>query len=401
VTAASNSVTGAHGFIVTNPDTQSATNAALFTVLTAPLPPPVLTSASTNEITAGMAVGMAVYGTGFQGGATLAITPANAGVQLLGVSVVDATNITVTVAVETNAATGLHGFIVMNPDTQSATNAILFTIQPAPLPPPTLDTASPSQIAAGTNAAMTVYGSGFQAGATLVVSPSNAAVGLSNLVVLSTTNISFDVAVGTNSVTGAHGFIVTNTDGQSATNEVLFTILSPPVPPPSLGVALPDQVTVGTQIPMTLAGTGFQSNAVVIVTPDNVEIVLSDIAAAGDTNITFTIAVASNSVTGAHGFIVTNPDGQSVTNANLFSVLALPVIVDVQAAGEVGLIVTWTTAPNTTNQLMSAETMEDAWQDVPGALLVTGPADTSLVYTDATALVTTQRFYRVRRTTPP
>lgn len=403
VAVASNSVTGAHGFIVTNPDTQSATNQTLYVIMPAPLPAPTPVSAEPTNVTAGATAPMNVYGTGFQTGATLALEPPDAAVNLSDIVIVNATNITLTVAAGTNAVLGAYGFIVTNPDTQSATNAALFTIEaPAAPPPPTLDSAMPDQVAVGASVPMTVTGSGLHTNATLVLEPASAEVTLSDIVIVDATTATLTVAASSNATTGAYGLIATNPDGQSATNAALFNIIAAAAPPPTLAAVLPDLVTLGTTVPMIVSGTGFQSNATVVLTPENVEVALSDLTVAGDTNITLTAAVGSNSVTGAHGFIVTNPDGQSVTNASLFSIIALPAIVQVELVDGLGFLVTFTTAPNTTNQVESVEEMGGAWSDVAGGQLIAGPADTSLIFTDTTATVTTtQRFYRVRRTTTP
>jgi hypothetical protein len=298
--------------------------------------------------------------------------------------------------------TGAHGFIVTNPDGQSNTNNALFDVQAAPPPPPTLVSAAPDEVTAGAAVSMTVTGTGLQTNAIIVLTPDNAGVSLLDDQVTGETAFTVTVDVGTNATFGAHGFILTNPDGQSATNDLLFEIVAPALPPPTLTAASPDQVSMGTEVLMALAGSGFQSNATVLVTPENLKVMVAGLTVLDDTNIVLTIAVSSNSVAGAHGFIVENPDGQSVTNANLFAILELPAIVSIEELPAIGFVITWTTAPDTTNQVMSVESLDGSWQDLPGGEVVAGPGETSLSYTDTTATVTTtQRFYRIRRRTPP
>jgi YVTN family beta-propeller protein len=322
VSVSSNSTTTTHGFIVTNPDAKSVTNAALFTILPVPFNPPTLTGAAPTNVTAGAIVSMSVTGSNLLPGATLALEPPDANVTLRHLQILDEANLTVDVVTTTNAAPGARGFIVTNPNGDTGTNATLFEIVADVLPMPTLDSATPTNIVAGAAAVLELFGTGFQLDASLALDPPNAGATLSNLVIVTGTNATVHVDTVTTVALGVHGVILTNGDGQSVTNAALFEIL--PAPPPVLASAAPGTVTVGSSAPMNVYGAGFQAGATVALEPGNAEVALTGITIVNDTNITLTVDVTTNSVLGAHGFIAANPDGQSATNAALFSIIAQP-----------------------------------------------------------------------------
>ena len=327
VTTTANAAQGAHGFVVTNPDGKSATNAALFAISA---PRPTLAGAEPTLLTNGTGIAMSVFGNHFQPGAALVVSPANPGVDLTGLTVVNATNLTFNLAAATNAATGVHGFIVMNPDSKSATNAALFTVVDAPPVPPTLSHAAPFTVAASKTVAMNVYGTGFQPGATLTLDPPDTEVTLTGTTVVAETNISVTVAVTSNATVGVRGFIVTNPDTLSATNAAMFAVLPVPLPQPGLLASTPAVIVAGTTASLSIDATNLQPGATLVLDPPDAGIVLSNLVIVSDVNLTVDIAVAGDAALGAYGFIVTNPDDESSTNAALFAVVAPPpALVDV------------------------------------------------------------------------
>jgi hypothetical protein len=71
-------------------------------------------------------------------------------------------------------------------------------------------------------------------------------------------------------------------------------------------------------------------------------------------------------------------------------------IQSIQPTVDGGFNITWSTAPGWTNRVMYTDSLDQPWQELPGAVLVAGANEHSLSYADQTASVTSQRFYRIK-----
>ena len=88
----------------------------------------------------------------------------------------------------------------------------------------------------------------------------------------------------------------------------------------------PDYGTAGTAISITaLTGTNFQSGATVtLMKVDNPNITATNVNVQSSTSMTCTFTPPSNATAGAWDVVITNPDGQYVTYANIFSIRGSP-----------------------------------------------------------------------------
>jgi len=116
---------------------------------------------------------------------------------------------------------------------------------------------------------------------------------------------------------------VLTTTTPTKTSTTTTTTVSP-TGKPTFKKIVPDEGTAGTQIPITaLTGTNFQSGATVtLMKLDNPNITATSVNVQSSTLITCTFSPPSNATAGAWDVVITNPDGQYVNYANIFSIHA-------------------------------------------------------------------------------
>lgn len=271
---------------VTNTDTQNGSLASSFTYQG----PPVVYSASNNAGTTAGGVLITISGTSFVSGATVLIDAGTCS----GVSFVNSTSLTCTTPPH---AIGAVSITVTNPDTQNHILAAAYTYQVAP----TVSSISPITGFAVGGTAVTVTGTNFVTGATVLID-SSACTGLT---VVSATSITCTTPA---HVSGIVAITATNADTQAATLPASFTYEDAPT------VTAID-VNTGSVIGgtnLTLTGTNFLAGATVSVGGAS----CSSVVVVGLTSITCTtIARASATV----DVVVTNTDTQTGTLTNGFT----------------------------------------------------------------------------------
>ncbi|HEV8471102.1 MAG TPA: IPT/TIG domain-containing protein, partial [Candidatus Limnocylindria bacterium] len=198
---------GTVNVVVTNPDAQTGACTGCFTYVA---PGPTVSSVTPNSGPATGGTSVSVAGTGFQPGATVSF-----GGSALTVSTVTATSITGTTSAH---AAALVNVVVTNPDSQSGTCAGCFTYI-GPPPPPTVTSVTPNSGSTSGGTAVTIGGTGFQAGTT-------ASFGGSALTV-STVSSTAITGTTTAHAAGAVAVTVTNPDSQTGSCAACFTYLAP------------------------------------------------------------------------------------------------------------------------------------------------------------------------------
>ena len=206
-TIATTAATGIYNVTVTT--AAGTSNTAAFPVNAAPAAP-VLSSLSPASGTAGSTVNVALTGTGFTPGATLAIT--GTGVSASGISVVSATQITALFAITSTASTGARNVTITT--AAGTSNTAAFTVNPATGSGPTLTALTPNNGLAGTSVNLTMTGTNFTPSTGVRLSGLGAAV--RNLVVVSPTQITVTFVLSPTTAKGAHNVYVSNTAGNSA-----------------------------------------------------------------------------------------------------------------------------------------------------------------------------------------
>lgn len=186
-------------------------------------PGPTLTSISPSNGSQGLSVPVTLTGTNFLSGATISIT--NPGVTVTNLNVASATQIAATFVIAANAAPGAANVTVS--DSAGTSGAVTFTIL---TPGPNLFSISPATGAQGSSVPVTLTGSGFAAGATVGVS--NPGVTVSNVTLVSATQITATFAIALNASAGAAN--VTVTLSGSTTGAVTFTVTATVLPTVSI-----------------------------------------------------------------------------------------------------------------------------------------------------------------------
>jgi hypothetical protein len=193
----------------------SANGTAIVTITTPPLAP-VLSSIAPSSGTQGTSVPVTLNGSNFQAGATVAV--GGTGVSATGVTVVSSTRITATFVIAATASTGAHSVTVTTNAGNSGSQS--FTVN-APVPPkPTLTSLTPNAATRGATVNVTLIGTNFTSPATVTVQ--GGSVSVSNVVVVSSTQITASFHVSSSAARRSRDTSVTTSAGTS--NARSFTI---------------------------------------------------------------------------------------------------------------------------------------------------------------------------------
>ncbi|MCU1257256.1 MAG: hypothetical protein JWO80_141 [Bryobacterales bacterium] len=168
---------------------------------------------------------------------------------------------------------------------------------------PTLVSINPPSSVQGAAVNVTLTGANFMGGASVHVSGSG--VSVSNVVVVSATQITATLTVGA-AAAGQYSVSVTTSAGTTGT--VPFSV-SASSTAPSLTSITPGTGAQGTPTNITLTGTGFRSGATVGVSGSGVT--ASNVVVVSATRITATLTINSNATAGAHGLSVSTTGGTS------------------------------------------------------------------------------------------
>jgi hypothetical protein len=273
-----------------------------------PAAPPTLAAVSPSAGTQGAAVNVALTGTNFAAGATVAVS--GAGVTVTGVTVASSTQITATLNIAAGAALGARNVSVTT--TGGTSTPVTFTVN-AGTPIPTLTSVSP---ASGTQSAVvnvTLTGTNFVAGATVAVSGS--LVTVTGVSLTSSTQITATLNIAAGAALGARNVSVTTTGGTSS--PVTFTVNAGTLVPTLTSVS-PASGTQGSTVNVTLTGTNFAVGATVGGSSN--DLTISKVVVVSATQITATLTLASTAITGGHNIFVTTSGGNS--NVQAFTINA-------------------------------------------------------------------------------
>ena len=171
----------------------------------------------------------------------------------------------------------------------------------APVAAPTLTSFNPSGGVAGNNVPVTLTGTNL---ATDVVINAGPNIAVSNVTVVSATQVTATFAIAAGTPAGPVNVTVTTEGGK--TSPLPFTVNTSG---PGLNSVSPSSGAVGSSVPVTLTGTNFVAGATVAVS--NPGITVSGVTVVSATQITATFAIAANAATGAANVTVTTSGGTS------------------------------------------------------------------------------------------
>jgi hypothetical protein len=196
-------------------------------------------------------------------------------------------------------------------DSPSAIGTAIVTITSPPAAP-VLSSIAPNSGVQGTNVAVTLNGSNFQAGATVAIGGSG--VSATGVTIVSATRITATFVIAATASTGAHSVIVTTSAGSSAGQP--FTVNASAPVRPTLTSLSPNAATRGSTVSVTLTGTNFTAPATVAVQGGTVSV--SNVVVVSSTTITATFHVSATAGRRSRDTTVTTAAGTS--NAQSFTI---------------------------------------------------------------------------------
>lgn len=297
-TWAAGTTPGSYVLTVTNPDGGSATFSL---TVTAPAPPPVVTSVSPSSVERSTSQNLTISGTDFGLGVTVAL-PGAAGT-LTNVVRVNDTLISATWAA--GPTTGPYTLTVRNPDARQTTATL--NVTPPPLSNPAITSVSPASAARSTARTITITGSDFRSGLNLAISSGGGT--LSNVNRASATSVTATLT--TTATAGNYTLTLTNPDGRTATAAVTTTVPSSP----TISALSPSSVPRNGTRTIVITGADFRAGATVTVGGGNGSTVTS-VTVNSSTSITVTLSIANGNVTGTRTLSVRNTDGVSSAARN-------------------------------------------------------------------------------------
>lgn len=180
---------------------------------------------------------------------------------------------------------------------------------------PLISSISPSPVLVGSTTTLTIFGSGFMAGATVVP---DAYGTVANTTFVSPTQMTVSFRAGTTSAAvGTRTLKVVNPD----TGTALGTVSVSPSTV-SISSVNPAAVVSGATTTLTISGTGFLSNTVASVDPAAGSVDATTFVSPTSLTVSLTAASGTAAV-GSHTLTVTNPDGPSDSGA--FTITQAPV----------------------------------------------------------------------------
>jgi hypothetical protein len=315
---------------VTNPAGGGTSNAQTFTINN---PAPTVTSLSPTSATAGgAAFSLTVNGTGFL---STSVVKFNGAAKTT--TFVSAMQLTAAITAADIATAGTATVTVTNPAPGGTSNAVSFTINNAI---PTISSLSPSSALAGSAAfTLTVNGVGFVSGATVNFDGAPKATTFVSNAQITAAILASDIAS-----TGTANVTVTNpvpTLGPSGAQ--VFNISSPNSPAPTISSLGPTHASGGAAFTLTINGTNLEAKSVVnfngkpettkfiSATQISAAVPASDVATAGNVNVTVTNPPSGGGTSPASNFTVDGyslggPSGASLTSGqpSMIQITATP-----------------------------------------------------------------------------
>lgn len=184
-------------------------------------------------------------------------------------------------------------------DNQTLTASINVTAAPVP----TLNTIAPATGVQGATVPVTLTGTNFVTGAT--VATGNTGITVSNMTIISATQITATFTIAPSAALGATNVTVTTSGG--ASGPIAFTVNSPSVP--TLTSVGPPIGGPGTSIPVTLTGTNLFAGATIATS--NPALAVSEVNVVSVTQITATFTIAAGAAAGPVNITVTTASGSS------------------------------------------------------------------------------------------
>lgn len=299
---------------VTNPDGQSDTLAAGFSVTQAPAPAPTVTSATPNTGAQGDTIAaVVIVGTNFVTGATCDF---GTGITVNSCAFTNSTHLSANITIGVSAAVGDYTLTVTNPDMQDGSLVSAFTVTGAAIPAPTVSAVNPNSGAQGaTLTAVVITGTNFQSGAACSF---GTGITVSSCTFNTATQLTARIVIAGGATIGTRTVTVTNPDAQFGSAAAAFSVTALVLPAPTVTSAAPASGIQGQTLTVTISGTNFQAGPTCAFGSG---ITVNACSFVATTQLTASITIAAAATAGTRTVTVTNVDAQSGSKAGAFSVL--------------------------------------------------------------------------------
>ena len=318
---------------VRNPDGQTSSNYATFTVTAPPNNPPSVTGVSpTTVVGSNSAQTFTVTGSDFVSGAKVQAAYSLGGYAWTDTTVnatfVNSTTLTVPITTQTTPDT--WRVRVRNPDGQTSSNYATFTVTAPPNNPPSVTGVSPTtMVGSNTAQTFTIMGSDFVTGAKVQAAYSLGGYAWQDTTVNATfvNSTTLTVPITTQTTPDTWRVRVRNPDGQTSSNYATFTVTAQPSNPPSVtGVSPTSVVGSNSAQTFTISGSNFISGAKVQAAYSLGSYAWQDttVNATFVNSTTLTVPITTQTTPDTWRVRVRNPDGQTSSNYATFTVTAQP-----------------------------------------------------------------------------
>lgn len=309
--AASPGTTGPRTLVLRNADGQASSNAGALWVNQPPQPAGTPTVSAVSPSTLGLGadkVAVKVTGTNF--GSTPTVSVSNPTGITIAVTRDSSTQLTLTVSVAGNTATGARSLTITNADSATVTQSNALTITSDY----TVTHAVPNGRPQGFTGTFQVHGAGFTGSPSVTISGSGVTPGAVTLD--SAARLTVGVAVAANATPGARDIVVTQAGNQQRTCTGCFIVGEQP----TITTISPTSGNGGGQVDVTVNGTKFADNPSVTLEKagqNPVSMVLVNKESAAKITGTFDL---TNAAPGVWSIRVTNVDGGTAVKADSFTV---------------------------------------------------------------------------------
>jgi hypothetical protein len=268
---------------------------------------PTLTAISPAQGFRGLTVAVTLTGTNFVVGGTT-VTVSGTGVAVTNVVVTNTTSLTASFVLDPISAAGGPRMVTVTTALGTSGPQTFTIIDP---PAPTLTAISPAQGILGTTVAVTLTGTNFIVGGTIVQGiPTN------SVVVVSATSLTANFVLDPAGVTiGANAVTVRTTGGTSG--PASFTVVPPA---PNLTSVAPNFGNPGQTVPVTLTGTNFVVGATTVTVSGTV-VSVNNVVVGSPTSLTANFVINAAATGGSYVVTVTTAGGISLPRT--FSVTAV------------------------------------------------------------------------------
>ncbi len=277
--------------------------------------PPTLVSINPTTGDQGTTVAITFIGTALDGANAIKVTAqpgATNGITVTNITAVNSTTVTANFVIAKGATVGARAVAVVTPS--GTTNTLSFGVT-APLPP-TLTSITPNSGVIGTSVNVSIVGANLTGGV-VTTSVNPAILVVSNIVVVSPTNITATFTINPGAGAGAKTVRVITPVG--ASNTLAFTVSNPPLPALT-AISTPNGTQRGGTVALVLQGTNLSNATAVTVSGTGVTSV--SITSNTATTVTANVVLANNATLTARSVRVVTANGTS--NIETFTVTAPP-----------------------------------------------------------------------------